>query len=191
MGAVASHPLSQLLIVGPLWRAKHSTALAGRAAKKRITLFLVVRTLPDLHAQMRADPQLKMAQLKMVSRSVQVSWFQLHADPHTVGVCVLVQLCDWSLGAVRIAGGITPQLFALAILPLLSYSMPHRPEEVRMEANQALSRLSTATALISTCDAAPPCCDSPAARCAPDALCLIFSHLDVREWLIAQRVCRS
>ena len=106
-------------------------------------------------------------------------------------LCICAQFESACVAAVREAGGITPQLFAVAVVPLLVFSTPERPLKLRIAADLTLSGISTARALVPASDVAPPCCSSPAARCASDTLCLILSHLDVRQWLVAQRVCRS
>ena len=103
------------------------------------------------------------------------------------------QLCSRSLSEAESSGGITSDIFAHAVIPLFALSRSaHEKEQIDHVLN-TLAQLRRYSAVKATADASPAAADfsSAAARCAVDPLCIIFSMLSVKEFLLAQRCCRS
>jgi hypothetical protein len=88
------------------------------------------------------------------------------------------------------SGGITSSLFSFAVVPLLHHTTGDL--DLRALAVAALVRLCTFKATPSDSEMLLNASfSSPAARCAVDPLCIVFSMLSVPDYLVAQRCCRS
>jgi hypothetical protein len=87
-------------------------------------------------------------------------------------------------------GGITEEIFAHAVIPLLVYSQRIYRHAFKASAAAWIGLLSLRRFAPKSV-ASDARMNSAAARCAVDALCIVFSHLSMRDFLVAQRVCRS
>jgi len=108
-----------------------------------------------------------------------------------------VQLAAAAQKYAQAHGGITAELFAHVVGPLLAFSCSTKHSYYeRAAALAGLVPLRLFGVAPSTrhnmADSIPSAAlDSPAARCAVDPLCLVFSYVPVHSFMQATRTCRS